>query len=261
MKMNFSELKQFLDEKVELYNTPTFIESDPISIPHQFDLKEDIEIMGFLVSTIAWGNRKMIIKSGNSLASILGNSPYDFIMNYGETDSVLLRNFKHRTFNSFDLDFFITALKTIYTKHKGLENVFSSPINSDATTMQGSIENFRKIFFETVEDSKFRTFKHVASPAKGSASKRINMYLRWMVRQDKKGVDFGVWKSISPSLLSCPLDVHSGNVGRALGLLPRKQNDWKAVMELDGNLRKMDASDPVKYDFALFGLGVFEKFA
>jgi len=259
--MNFSELKQFLDEKVELYNTPTFIESDPISIPHQFDLKEDIEIMGFLVSTIAWGNRKMIIKSGNSLASILGNSPYDFIMNYGETDSVLLRNFKHRTFNSFDLDFFITALKNIYTKHKGLENVFSSPINSGSTNMQGSIENFRKIFFETVEDSKFRTFKHVASPAKGSASKRINMYLRWMVRQDKKGVDFGIWKSISPSLLSCPLDVHSGNVGRALGLLPRKQNDWKAVMELDGNLRKMDASDPVKYDFALFGLGVFEKFA
>jgi len=258
--MNFSELKQFLDEKVELYNTPTFIESDPISIPHQFDLKEDIEIMGFLVSTIAWGNRKMIIKSGNSLASILGNSPYDFIMNYGETDSVLLRNFKHRTFNSFDLDFFITALKNIYTKHKGLENVFSSPINSGSTNMQGSIENFRKIFFEMVEDSKFRTFKHVASPAKGSASKRINMYLRWMVRQDKKGVDFGIWKSISPSLLSCPLDVHSGNVGRALGLLPRKQNDWKAVMELDDNLRKMDASDPVKYDFALFGLGVFEKF-
>ena len=217
--------------------------------------------MGFLVSTIAWGNRKMIIKSGNSLASILGNSPYDFIMNYGETDSVLLRNFKHRTFNSFDLDFFITALKTIYTKHKGLENVFSSPINSGSTNMQGSIENFRKIFFETVEDSKFRTFKHVASPAKGSASKRINMYLRWMVRQDKKGVDFGIWKSISPSLLSCPLDVHSGNVGRALGLLSRKQNDWKAVMELDKNLRKMDASDPVKYDFALFGLGVFEKFA
>ena len=259
--MNFSELKQFLDEKVELYNTPTFIESDPISIPHQFDLKEDIEIMGFLVSTIAWGNRKMIIKSGNSLASILGNSPYDFIMNYGETDSVLLRNFKHRTFNSFDLDFFITALKIIYTKHKGLENVFSSPINSGSTNMQGSIENFRKIFFETVEDSKFRTFKHVASPAKGSASKRINMYLRWMVRQDKKGVDFGIWKSISPSLLSCPLDVHSGNVGRALGLLSRKQNDWKTVMELDKNLRKMDASDPVKYDFALFGLGVFEKFA
>jgi uncharacterized protein (TIGR02757 family) len=217
--------------------------------------------MGFLVSTIAWGNRKMIIKSGNSLATILGNSPYDFIMNYGETDSGFLRNFKHRTFNSFDLDFFIKALKNIYTKHKDLESVFSSPINSESTTMQDSIENFRKIFFETVEDSKFRTYKHVASPAKGSASKRINMYLRWMVRQDKKGVDFGIWKSISPSLLSCPLDVHSGNVGRALGLLPRKQNDWKAVMELDKNLRKMDASDPVKYDFALFGLGVFEKFA
>jgi len=227
--MNFSELKQFLDEKVELYNTPTFIESDPISIPHQFDLKEDIEIMGFLVATIAWGNRKMIIKSGNSLATILGNSPYDFIMNYRETDSAFLRNFKHRTFNSFDLEFFITALKNIYTKHKGMENAFSSPIESKTTTMYGSIENF--------------------------------MYLRWMVRQDKKGVDFGIWKSINPSLLSCPLDVHSGNVGRVLGLLPRKQNDWKAVMELDGNLRKMDALDPVKYDFALFGLGVFEKFA
>ena len=261
MEMNFSELKQFLDEKVELYNNPAFIESDPISIPHQFDLKEDIEIMGFLVATIAWGNRKMIIKSGKYLASILGNSPYDFIMNYGETDSAFLRNFKHRTFNSFDLDFFITALKNIYTKHKGIENVFYSPIDSETTTMYNSIENFRKVFFETVEDAKFRTFKHVASPAKGSASKRINMYLRWMVRQDKKGVDFGIWKSINPSLLSCPLDVHSGNVGRVLGLLPRKQNDWRAVMELDDNLRKMDVSDPVKYDFALFGLGVFEKFA
>lgn len=259
--MNFSELKQFLDEKVELYNTPSFIESDPISIPHQFYLKEDIEIIGFLVSTIAWGNRKMINRSGNNLANLLGNSPYDFVMNYENKGISLLKNFKHRTFNSFDLDFFITALKNIYTNHKGLENVFSSPINMDSTTMDDSIENFRKIFFETVADSKFRTFKHVASPAKGSASKRINMYLRWMVRQDKKGVDFGIWKNISPSLLSCPLDVHSGNVGRALGLLQRKQNDWKAVMELDNNLRKMDAADPVKYDFALFGLGVFEKFA
>ena len=142
-----------------------------------------------------------------------------------------------------------------------MENVFSSPINSESTTMLDSIENFRNIFFESILDPKFRTYKHVASPAKGSASKRINMYLRWMVRQDKKGVDFGIWKNISPSLLSCPLDVHSGNVGRALGLLPRKQNDWKAVIELDSNLRKMDAADPVKYDFALFGLGVFEKFA
>ena len=255
------ELKDFLDEKVIKYNTTDFIGSDPIQIPHQYQLKEDIEISGFLAATIAWGNRKMIIKNAQQMMEMMGNSPYDFIMNYRETKSVFLRDFKHRTFNSFDLEFFITALKNIYAKHKGLENVFSSPINSGSTTMQGSIENFRKIFFETVEDSKFRTFKHVASPAKGSASKRINMYLRWMVRQDKKGVDFGIWKSISPSLLSCPLDVHSGNVGRALGLLPRKQNDWKAVMELDKNLRKMDASDPVKYDFALFGLGVFEKFA
>jgi uncharacterized protein (TIGR02757 family) len=259
--MNFSELKQFLDEKVELYNTPSFIESDPISIPHQFDLKEDIEIIGFLVSTIAWGNRKMINRSGNNLVNLLGNSPYDFVMSYENKGITYLNNFKHRTFNSFDLDFFITALKNIYTNHKGLENVFASPINSSSTTMHDSIENFRKIFFETVEGSKFRTYKHVASPAKGSASKRINMYLRWMIRQDKKGVDFGIWKNISPSLLSCPLDVHTGNVGRALGLLPRKQNDWKAVMELDSNLRKMDAADPVKYDFALFGLGVFEKFA
>jgi len=258
--MNFSELKQFLDEKVELYNTPSFIESDPISIPHQFELKEDIEIIGFLVSTIAWGNRKMIIRSGNSLVDILGNSPFDFIMNYEKKDINRLHDFKHRTFNAIDLDFFITSLRNIYTNHKGLENVFASPI-SKQTTMYDSIENFRKIFFESVVDSKFRTYKHVASPAKGSASKRINMYLRWMVRQDNRGVDFGLWKNINPAILSCPLDVHSGNVGRALGILPRKQNDWKAVLELDNNLRKMDASDPVKYDFALFGLGVFEKFA
>lgn len=258
--MDFTELKQFLDEKVELYNTPAFIESDPISIPHQYDLKEDIEIIGFLVATIAWGNRKMIIRSGNSLRDIMGNSPFDFIMNYDKKDIPYLKDFKHRTFNALDLDFFISSLKNIYTNHNGLENVFTSPIDSTSTNLYDSIENFRNIFFESIEDSKFRTFKHVASPAKGSASKRINMYLRWLVRQDKKGVDFGIWKNISPSLLSCPLDVHSGNVSRALGLLNRKQDDWRAVDELDRNLRKMDATDPVKYDFALFGLGIFEKF-
>jgi len=257
--MNIIDLKDFLDEKVELYNQTSFIESDPISIPHRFDKKNDIEIISFLVSTIAWGNRKMIIRSGNKLTDILGNSPYDFVMSY-TGDVSILRDFKHRTFNAEDLNFFLLSLQSIYENQGGLEKVFNDGVDTSSSNMFSAIENFRCLFFEKTSDPKFRTFKHVASPANGSAAKRINMFLRWMVRQDKKGVDFGIWDSISPSLLSCPLDVHSGNVSRSLGLLKRKQNDWRAVEELDSALRKLDSKDPVKYDFALFGLGVFENF-
>jgi len=254
--MTQKELKIFLDEKVELYNKPDFIESDPIQIPHLFSLKEDIEIAGFLSSIIAWGNRKMIINNSKKMMDLMGNSPYDFIMTHQEYQLERLENFVHRTFNGQDFISFIKALQHIYKNHNGLEAVFLK--NQEADTMQKSIHEFKKIFFEIEHQQ--RTQKHISDPLNNSAAKRINMFLRWMVRQDKKGVDFGIWKSISPSTLSCPLDVHSGNVARKLGLLTRKQNDVKALAELDQQLRKLDPKDPVKYDFALFGLGVFEGF-
>ncbi|RXP57647.1 TIGR02757 family protein [Lutibacter sp. HS1-25] len=254
--MNKTELKEFLDQKVIQYNNPNFIESDPIQIPHQFSIKEDIEIAGFLTATIAWGNRKMIIKNASKMVELMGNSPYDFVMNHKEHHLDNFDSFVHRTFNAYDFQYFIKSLQHIYKNHQGLENVFSK--NTTKTSIQPAIHNFKQLFFEIPHLQ--RTEKHISDPLKGSAAKRINMFLRWMIRNDKTGVDFGIWKSISPSILSCPLDVHSGNVARKLGLLTRKQNDAKALNELDLNLRKMDKNDPVKYDFALFGLGVFEQF-
>nr|WP_315207834.1 TIGR02757 family protein [uncultured Flavobacterium sp.] len=254
--MNSSELKSFLDEKVVQYNTLDFIESDPVQIPHLFSQKEDIEIAGFLSATIAWGNRKMIIKNSHKMMDLMGNAPYDFVMSHSENDLERLETFVHRTFNGQDFASFIRSLKNIYENHNGLESVYAK--NQELKTMQNSISEFKKIFFEIPHQ--FRTQKHISDPLNNSAAKRINMYLRWMVRQDTKGVDLGIWKSISPASLSCPLDVHSGNVARKLGLLTRKQNDGKALAELDLKLRKFDPIDPVKYDFALFGLGIFEKF-
>jgi uncharacterized protein (TIGR02757 family) len=254
--MNFSELKSFLDEKVALYNNTNFIESDPVQIPHLFSQKEDIEIAGFLSATISWGNRKMIIKNSHQMMELMGNAPYDFVMSHKETDLERLESFVHRTFNGQDFMGFIKGLQHIYKNHGGLETVFSN--NLDEDNLQKNIHEFKKLFFEIPHLN--RTQKHISDPLKGSAAKRINMYLRWMVRQDNKGVDLGIWKSISPALLSCPLDVHSGNVARKLGLLTRKQNDGKALAELDLKLRELDPNDPVKYDFALFGLGVFEGF-
>ena len=254
--MNSSELKDFLDEKVLQYNTLDFIESDPVQIPHLFSLKEDIEIAGFLSATIAWGNRTMIIKNSHKMMDLMGNAPYDFVMSHSENDLERLETFVHRTFNGQDFASFIRSLKNIYENHNGLESVYAK--NQELKTMQNSISEFKKTFFEIPHQ--FRTQKHISDPLNNSAAKRINMYLRWMVRQDTKGVDLGIWKSISPASLSCPLDVHSGNVARKLGLLSRKQNDGKALAELDLKLREFDPIDPVKYDFALFGLGVFEKF-
>ncbi len=252
--MNRNELKDFLEEKVALYNNPNFIESDPIQIPHLYTLKEDIEISGFLAATIAWGNRKMIINNAKKMMDLMGNSSYDFVMNHSESQLETLERFVHRTFNGNDFMGFVKGLQHIYNNHGGLETVFSK----QNPTMQHTISEFKQLFFEIPHET--RTEKHISDPLIGSAAKRINMYLRWMVRNDNKGVDLGIWKSISPSLLSCPLDVHSGNVARKLDLLTRKQNDAKAVAELDENLRKLDPNDPVKYDFALFGLGVFEGF-
>ena len=251
--MTFTELKEYLDFKADQYNNPNFIETDPIQIPHRYKLKEDIEISGFLVSTIAWGNRKMIINSATKMMDALGNNPYDFVLNATDHQIATIDNIAHRTFNSEDFRYFIKSLRNIYTVHGGLENVFS---NNTDLNLQNRISNFKKIFFEI--NHPLRTTKHISDPLKGSSSKRINMYLRWLVRKDTKGVDFGLWNKISPAELSCPLDVHSGNVARALGILNRKQNDAKALLELDEALRKLDANDPVKYDFALFGLGVFE---
>jgi uncharacterized protein (TIGR02757 family) len=254
--MNFSELKEFLDEKVTLYNNPNFIESDPIQIPHLFNQKEDIEIAGFLSATIAWGNRKMIIKNSHRMMELMGNAPYDFVLSHTDEDLARLETFVHRTFNGQDFRCFISGLKNIYENHHGLESVFNK--HQEIDSLQKSIHEFKKIFFEIPHLA--RTQKHISDPLNNSAAKRINMYLRWMIRQDTKGVDLGIWKSISPSVLSCPLDVHSGNVARKLDILTRKQNDGKALAELDLKLRELDPNDPVKYDFALFGLGVFEAF-
>lgn len=256
MKLSKEELKDFLDEKVVLYNQPTFIESDPIQVPHKFDKKEDIEISGFLTASIAWGNRKSIINNALKLMHLMDHAPFDFVINHKESDLKSLDSFVHRTFNSEDLKQFIKSLNHVYKEHGGMESVFSK--YAEADSIQKSIHEFKNVFFEIPHLG--RTKKHVSDPLKNSAAKRINMFLRWMVRKDNAGVDFGIWNTLSPSLLSCPLDVHSGNVARNLGLLKRKQNDAKALKELDDSLRALDPTDPVKYDFALFGLGVFEKF-
>ena len=251
-----TELKEFLDYKVNEFNKPEFIELDPISIPHQFSLKEDIEIVAFLTATISWGNRKAILGAANQLIKIMGESPYDFIMNCDDFKSTQISNFYYRTFNGIDLSYFLQALRNINLTHGGLEKVFTDL--SSTYSIQESISEFKSIFFELPYPS--RTQKHVSNPRTGSAAKRLNMMLRWLVREDNKGVDFGLWKGISPSKLSIPLDVHSGNTARKLGILARKQNDAKAVFELDSVLKEFDPTDPVKYDFALFGLGVIEKF-
>lgn len=254
--MNKNELKEFLDEKAALYNRPSFIENDPIQIPHMFSKKEDIEIAGFLVASIAWGNRKMIINNGKKLIELMDNAPHDFITNHVVEDLDRFDSFKHRTFNEIDCVTFIKALRNIYVNHNGLEKIFT--INQGNETMHESISSFRDVFFEIPHW--VRTRKHVADPRTKSAAKRINMFLRWMVRNDTCGVDFGIWKDIPTSKLSCPLDIHTGNIARKLGLIERKQNDLKALMELDTNLRIFDPKDPVKYDYALFGLGAFESF-
>ncbi|MEN9638753.1 MAG: hypothetical protein RLZZ262_621 [Bacteroidota bacterium] len=250
-RISRSDLQEFMDEQVERFNHPSFIEHDPISIPHRFDLKEDIEIAGFFAATLAWGNRKSIIKSGTTIMDLMDDAPYDYVLHAQKRDLKKLSGFVHRTFNGEDLTQFVLSLRHIYSACGGMETLFAKGF--DVNAAQG-IAIFRNAFFEIAHTS--RTTKHVSDPTSGSAAKRLHMFLRWMVRRDKRGVDFGIWKSISPSALSIPLDVHSGNIARQLSLLKRKQNDAKAVEELDAELRKLDPNDPVKYDFALFGLGV-----
>lgn len=252
MKNKFNqELYALLEEKVIEYNSKKFIESDPISIPHQFQKKEDIEISGFLIAIIAWGQRKTILANGEKLLQIMEYSPFDFILNHSERDLKAAKKFVHRTFNGIDLCYFLSRLQEIYKVEGGLESFFCA---STSPLIKDKITHFKQHFFSAPHEK--RTTKHLANPNKGSSSKRINMFLRWMVRNDQAGVDFGIWRGISSKDLMLPLDIHTGNVSRKLGLLKRNQNDWKAVEELTENLKQFDSQDPVKYDFALFGMGV-----
>ncbi len=238
--------------QVDRFNRKEFIEMDPISIPHRFAQRADREIIGFLVASISWGNRKAILKSGQRMVELMDNAPFDFMSNHQESDLKRLDAFKHRTFNGSDFIFFVSSMRHLFEEFGSLESAFFHHYRGEADLMD-TIERFRGDFFTTPHLP--RAEKHVSNPAKGSAAKRIHMFLRWMIRNDDRGVDFGIWTKFSPSILSCPLDVHSGKIARELGLLHRRQDDRKAVEELDLALRQMDKLDPVKYDFALFGLG------
>ncbi len=253
-KKSILNIKDLLDEKHLKYNNRSFIENDPISIPHLFTKKEDIEIAAFLAATIAWGNRKSIITNANKLMQWMDHAPHDFILNHSKKELKPFEKFVHRTFNGTDCIFFLSSLKNIYTNHKDLEAVFKNVIEKDDLNLKHNIVSFRNLFLETKHFS--RSEKHISDPSKKSSAKRLCMFLRWMVRDDKKGVDFGIWKSISPKDLCLPLDVHTGNVSRTLGLLKRTQNDWQAVEEITEVLRQLDPNDPIKYDFSLFGIGV-----
>jgi uncharacterized protein (TIGR02757 family) len=251
-----SDLKSFLDEKVEKYNRSFFIETDPIQVPKTFSDKKNIEIAAFLTATIAWGNRLSIIKNATKLMALMENQPHDFVINSTATDLKNLERFVHRTFNGDDCIYFIGALKNIYNEHGGLQPVFEAGFRKEKM-VKSALSEFHKIFFEISGE---RSRKHISNVDKGSSAKRLNMFLRWMVRNDKNHVDFGLWGGITRSSLMLPLDVHTGNVARKLGLLKRRSNDWQAVEEVTRALREFDPDDPVKYDFALFGLGAFEKF-
>jgi uncharacterized protein (TIGR02757 family) len=250
-------LKQFLDAKAELYNQPSFIKADPVSIPHLFTKKQDIEIAGFFAAIFAWGNRTTIINKSKELLQLMHNAPFDFCMDHTAADLKKMESFKHRTFNATDLLYFIEFFKMHYSKNTSLETAFSAWMNNQELTVENGLKGFYHYFF-SLPDVPERTRKHIASPERNSSCKRLNMFLRWMVRSDHRGVDFGIWKNISPAQLICPIDVHVGRVATHLGLLKRQQTDWLAALELTEYLRNLDAADPSKYDFALFGLGVTE---
>jgi len=243
--------KAFLESKYRLYANAAFIGDDPIQVPGRFTVKEDIEIAGFLAATIAWGQRKTIIANANRLMELMDNTPADFVRHHSPSDRMRFNGFVHRTFSSIDAIYFLEALQRLYTAEQGLEGAF---IAATGVPVYDRLVHFHKRFFAL--EHLDRTRKHVSDPAKGSSAKRLNMFLRWMVRPNAEGVDFGIWKHISPSELMMPLDVHTGTMSRKLGLLTRKQDDWKAVEELTANLRQFDPLDPVKYDLALFGMGV-----
>lgn len=255
MKLTAEQLRDFLDQKVEQFNGGDFIATDPVSIPHRYAHKGDREIAAFFAAILAWGNRKSILNSAADLMRRMDDAPLEFILHHGPSDLKRLNTFVHRTFNGHDARYFVQSLQSIYSEHPSMEVLFAERMNQDGHTGQ-AIHEFRSRFL--YHDPKSRTAKHISDPLKNSAAKRIQLFLRWMVRKDNHGVDFGIWNTCSTASLCIPLDVHVGNVARSLGLLKRQQHDWKSVMELTENLRKFDPLDPIKYDFALFGLGVFE---
>lgn len=254
IKLNRDPLAELLNEKAAYYNQPAFIKDDPVSVPHLFSKKQDIEIAGFFAAIFAWGNRTTIIAKSKELMGRMDNAPYSFCLNHDLGGLKRLEGFKHRTFNTTDLLYFIEFFKFHYSRHKSLETAFTR----HGSTVEEMLSGFHHYFF-SLEDIPARTRKHIATPEKGSTCKRLNMFLRWMVRRDDKGVDFGIWKNISPAALICPIDLHVARVARQLGILNRKQTDWQAALELTEYLRTLDEQDPVKYDFALFGTGVMEK--
>jgi uncharacterized protein (TIGR02757 family) len=252
------DLHAFLEEKYQQYHQPFFIETDPVQVPALFAGKENQEIAGFLASTIAWGQRPTIIRNASRLMTLMENNPYDFLMNTSEKDWTAFLDFKHRTFNGVDAIFFLKSLQHIYMQEGGLEQVFTNGFEKGKTVFS-ALAHFRTLFFKPEHPA--RTEKHLSDVQKGASAKRLNMFLRWMVRPAEQGIDFGLWKGIPTSALMLPLDIHTGRVARRLGLLTRRQNDWQAVEEVTARLREFDPNDPIKYDFALFGLGIFEKFA
>ena len=256
MEIDHSAFKDFLDSKVEQYNRPGFIESDPIVIPHSYSKPQDIEITGFWAAILAWGQRITIINKCKELFAMMDDAPHDFIINHSEDDLKPFLKFKHRTFNDIDTLYFVERLKHFYLQHDSLEVAFTAGLRNDDENMEHALIRFHELFFE-LPDAPHRTKKHIATPQRKSACKRINMFLRWMVRQDNKGVDFGLWKNIKPSQLVCPCDLHVERVARRFQLITRKQMNWQTALELTENLKQYD---PVKYDFALFGLGVEEKY-
>lgn len=259
MSMNKNDIITFLNSKADLYNQPSFIAGDPVSVPHLFSSKQDIEIAGLFAATFAWGNRTTIISKSKELMQRMDMRPHEFILHAGGQELKALRNFVHRTFQADDLYYFIEFLRQHYQRHDSLEQAFTRGMQPRDATMENGLNGFKRYFFS--QEHLRRTEKHIASPEQKSTCKRINMFLRWMVRQDDKGVDFGIWKQISPAQLICPVDLHVARVARRLGILERKQTDWQAALELTAYLRTLDVQDPVKYDFALFGSGVMEKAA
>ena len=251
--MTFNQIKDLLDKKLEQYNNPVFLENDPLGIPHRFKLKQDIEIAGFFAAILAWGNRKSIINNCNKLINLIDEAPYDFILNHSNIELKRFEYFVHRTFNSTDLLFIIEAFKGFYKSFNSIEILFQP--NNNELTVKSGIQNFHNTCFN-LDFAPIRTKKHIATPAKKSACKRLNMYLRWMVRSDNTGVDFGIWKNIKPSQLICPLDVHVLRVANKLRLIETNKSNWDTAELLTAKLRKFDADDPVKYDFALFGMGL-----
>lgn len=255
IKLNAVGLKAYLDNCVERFNRPDFIKNDPISIPHRFSTLQDIEIMGFWTAMLAWGQRKTIISKSLELVGLMKGKPYEFVVNHHEKERKVFLNFKHRTFQATDTLYFLEFLQQYYRKNDSLEDAFSRHLSPEDASTEKAISGFHELFFN-LPQAPARTRKHIATPARNSSCKRLNMFLRWMVRKDDKSVDFGLWQKIKPSQLMIPLDVHVQRVGQRLNLLKRTQSDWKAVEELTNSLRSFDPEDPVKYDFALFGLGV-----